>query len=133
MRFVFNGLIQGFGVQIQAAFYGRFTAELEAFDASNASLGSVTLTALSLPFTVEVPTFIGVLSSAVDIQSVVVKAPVAVSSPQDFLINGPCIQTGGAVVPEPALYGARGRGVVGVGLPGAEVGQTHGHVVICAC
>jgi hypothetical protein len=115
MTFLFNSLIQGFGLQIQANFFGPFTAELEAFDASNLSLGSVTLAGNSTADGDDSAIFIGVLSSAIDIQSVVVKVPVAFSNPQDFAINGPRIQTEGTVVPEPASMALAGAALLGLG------------------
>jgi hypothetical protein len=114
MTFFFNSLIRGFGLQIQANYGGSFTAELEACDASNVSLGSVTLAGNSTNAGDDGAIFIGVLSSAIDIRAVLVKAPIASMSPDDFAINGPRIQTGADAVPEPASIALAGAALLGL-------------------
>ena len=43
MEFAFNQAISGFGSQVQANFYGAFTAVISAYDAGNVMLGSFTV------------------------------------------------------------------------------------------
>jgi hypothetical protein len=99
---VFNSPVQGVGAQIQAFSTGAFTASIEAFNSSNASLGSFTLAGDSNAKADNSAIFIGILSNAVDISKVVFGVPVATANAQDFLINGPRIQV--APVPEPKTY-----------------------------
>jgi hypothetical protein len=81
----------------------------------NVSLGSVTLVGNTVSNPDDSAIFIGILSSAADIQSILVKVPVTTNLPQDFLINGPRIQTGGAVVPEPASMALAGAALLALG------------------
>src|SRR6267143_2285221 len=109
----FNSPVQGVGAQIQAFSYGSFTATIEAFNSSNASLGSFTLAGNSTAARDNSAIFIGILSNAVDISRVVFGVPVATDLAQDFLINGPRIQV--TPVPEPEAYAML---MAGLGLLG---------------
>jgi len=109
----FNSPVQGVGAQIQAFSYGSFTATIEAFNSSNASLGSFTLAGNSTTAADNSAIFIGILSNALDISKVVFGVPVAMANAQDFLINGPRIQV--PAVPEPEAYAML---MAGLGLLG---------------
>ncbi len=110
---VFNSPVQGVGTQIQAFSTGAFTASIEAFNSSNASLGSFTLAGDSNAKADNSAIFIGILSNALDISKVVFGVPTANAFPQDFLINGPRIQV--PAVPEPETYAML---MAGLGLLG---------------
>ncbi len=109
----FNSPVQGVGAQIQAFSSGSFTASIEAFNSSNASLGSFTLDGNSNAKADNSAIFIGILSNAVDISKVVFGVPVATGNLQDFLINGPRVQV--TPVPEPEAYAML---MAGLGLLG---------------
>ena len=102
VSFVFNSPVQGVGAQIQALAYGSFTASIEAFNSSNASLGSFMLAGNSTAAANDSAIFIGILSNALDISRVVFGVPDATAFVQDFAINGPRIQV--TPVPEPETY-----------------------------
>jgi hypothetical protein len=109
----FNSPVQGVGAQIQALSYGSFTATIEAFNSSNASLGSFMLAGNSTADANNSAIFIGILSNALDISRVVFGVPVATNFVQDFAINGPRIQV--PAVPEPETYAML---MAGLGLLG---------------
>lgn len=114
MNFTFNSGIAGFGVQIQANFFGPFTARIEAFDANDLSLGAFTLPGQSVADVGDDSAiFIGILSRTQNIRRINLSVPTAHQSPEDFAINSPRIQ---ASVPEPATLL-----LVGIGLAGGAV------------
>ena len=67
INFTFNSGIAGFGVQIQANFFGPFTARIEAFDAADLSLGAFTLGGQSVAdIGDDSAIFIGILSQTAE-------------------------------------------------------------------
>jgi PEP-CTERM motif-containing protein len=111
----FDSPVRGVGAQIQGSTIGLFTASIEAFDSLNNSLGSFTLAGNSTGDGDDSAIFIGILSTAVDIDKVVFGVPISIGDPQTFAINGPRIQTNG-VVPEPSSLLLLGSGLAGLGL-----------------
>lgn len=67
----FASPVSGFGTQVQAAFYGGFTADIYAFDSSNVLLGSfLGVAGTSTSNGDGSALFLGVLSSALDISRI---------------------------------------------------------------
>ncbi|HEX4665381.1 MAG TPA: hypothetical protein VH207_02180 [Chthoniobacterales bacterium] len=99
MTLAFNSTISGIGFQIQADFFGAFTATLEAFDSSNMSLGSFMFNGNSTSDGDDSAIFIGVLSDMSDIASLSIDVS-DINGQSDFAINGPLIQCGAGSVPE---------------------------------
>jgi hypothetical protein len=103
------------GAQIQADFFGAFTAKLEAFDSSGNSLGFVTENGNSNSNGDNSAIFIGVLSTGAPISKFQFSLTSAASSPNDFAINQFSFVP--ELVPEPptlALFGT----VIGLGFGG---------------
>lgn len=94
------------GANIQTNYFGAFEAVITAYGQSNNVLGSYTLNGNSTSAGDGSAIFIGLVSDAIDIYSVVFSAPVASSSPQEFSINN--VLLGGAgtgsEIPEPSTY-----------------------------
>jgi hypothetical protein len=98
-----NGAQAG-GAQIQADFFGAFTAKLEAFDANGVSLGFVTENGNSTAAGDGSAIFIGVRSTGAPIEKFVFSLTAASNAPNDFAIN----QFSFVPAPEPttlALFG----------------------------
>ncbi len=89
----------GVGAQIEADFFGPFTARLEAFNASGASLGFVTESGVSNSNNDNSAIFLGVLSTGNDIAKVVFSLTAAASSPTDFALNDVSLAPAPAPVP----------------------------------
>lgn len=115
MTFDFSNSIQGFGAQIQADFFGPFTAEISAYDALNNLLGTFQVLGNSTSAGDDSAIFIGVLSSSADIARIVLGVPIANFGPQDFAINGPRVQADGiTAIPEPGTMMLLGSGIAAV-------------------
>lgn len=113
INFSFNSGIAGFGVQIQADFFGPFVARIEAFDAADVSLGAFTLPGHSNDIGDDSAIYIGILNNQENIRRISLSVPEANYAPEDFAINSPDIL---ASVPEPATLL-----LFGVGLAGGAV------------
>jgi hypothetical protein len=91
LQWVFSLGIAGFGCQIQANFYGAFTALIQAYDVANALLGSFTVNGVSNNNQDNSCVFLGILSTANDIRKIRMDVTVAAPNPHDFGINNPNI------------------------------------------
>jgi len=112
MDFVFNNPITGFGAQIQADFFGAFTASISAFDASNTLLGTFSVNGNSTSSSDDSAIFIGILSTGQDISRIRLSVPTATANPEDFAINAPRIQAT-STAPEPVTLLLFGLGLAG--------------------
>ncbi|QEI40724.1 hypothetical protein BMF77_01296 [Dolichospermum sp. UHCC 0315A] len=83
----FANPVFGAGAQIQAIYYGSFTANLTAYDVSNNSLGTFNLPGLSNENADNSAIFIGVKDSTASIAKLTFSVPVA-ATPENFAING---------------------------------------------
>jgi len=97
------------GLDIDANFFGAFTANMEAFNGLGQSLGSVSVNGLSGPdgYT----PFIGVHSEAGDIHSVVLNITRTDGNPADFAVDYVSYRCC-SPVPEPATMSALGLGAL---------------------
>ena len=95
----FDAPIVGAGTQIQADFFGPFTAQIEAFS-DDTSLGSFTEDGNSSPAGDNSAIFIGVKDPDGTITSIVFSLTAAAGDPNDFAINKLSLDTG-AVVSKP--------------------------------
>jgi hypothetical protein len=123
MNFAFNQAIDGFGAQIMATYIGDFTARIEAFDASDTSLGFFNVNGVSTGDENDSAIFIGVLGSGIRRVTLGVTptppaAPGITDVPDgvaDFAINSPRIHAVNValspVVPEPASMLLLGAGM----------------------
>lgn len=106
--------IFGGGAQIQADFFGAYTAKIEAFDAGNNSLGSFTASGDSNSNGDNSAIFIGILGSA-PIARLEFSLTSASFDIADFAINRFDFVTTGTV-PEPGSLAVFGAGLVGTAL-----------------
>lgn len=83
----FASAVKGGGAQIQADFYGAFTAEVRAFDSTDNLLGSYIRNGVSTGDNDNSAIFIGLLSDLFDIKTLVFVLTAASSSPNDFAID----------------------------------------------
>ena len=110
ISFNFGSSIRGAGLQIQSAFDGNFTVQLEAFDAGNSSLGAFTEDGVSNGNADNSAIFIGFLSDTANVSKFVVSLTAAPSfTTGDFAISNVALVT---AVPEPTTYAV----VAGAGL-----------------
>jgi hypothetical protein len=110
-------LLSAIGTQIQADFFGAFTAKIEAFDSSHTSLGSFTEDGNSQPTNDNSAIFLGVRSSSADIASIVYSLTAATNDVRDFAINQ--LDFSSQAVPEPSTLvslGVMGLCAAGFGL-----------------
>jgi PEP-CTERM motif len=108
-----SNLIAGGGVQIMPNGYGTFTAQIEAFDSTGASLGTFTEVGNANTNADNSAIFIGVLSTSKDIREIsfdVISGPVV----HDFAINTVSFTTNVAGIPEPSSLTLLGIGAVGL-------------------
>jgi hypothetical protein len=113
LSLVFSTPVFGAGAQIEANYFGAFTARIEAFNASGTSLGYFDVDGTSAPAGDNSAIFVGVLDSTADIKKLVFNVTkTANSAITDFAINKLSLQTTAAPVPTPALL----PGLVGLGL-----------------
>ncbi len=95
----FDSPIVGAGAQIQADFFGPFTAQIEAFS-DDTSLGSFTEDGVSSPTGNNSAIFIGVKDlDGANVTSIVFSLTAAAGDPMDFAINKLSLDSG-AVVPK---------------------------------
>ncbi len=93
----FDSPIVGAGAQIQANFFGAFTAQIEAFN-GNTSLGSFTEDGVSTPSGDNSAIFIGLKDlDGANVTSIVFSLTAAVADPMDFAINKLSLDTGAPV------------------------------------
>lgn len=89
--------IVGAGAQIQADFFGDFTAKIEAFS-SGTSLGSFTENGISSPDGDNSAIFIGLKDlDGPNVTSIVLSLTAAAGDPMDFAINKLALDSGAAV------------------------------------
>jgi hypothetical protein len=93
-------LLSAIGSQIQADFFGAFTAKIEAFDSAHNSLGSFTEDGVSNANGDNSAIFLGVRSTSADIASIVYSLTAAVNDTRDFAINQ--LDFTSQAVPEPS-------------------------------
>ena len=112
MTFTFSNAIMAFGAQIAADDFGAFTARIEAFDASNASLGFFLTNGLASSAANDSAPFVGLLSDRRDIRKITLSLTTSgggAGDPTDFAISSPVIQA----VPEPVTLVLVGSGLAG--------------------
>jgi PEP-CTERM motif len=112
----FATAVGGIGAQIQADYYGSFTAQITAYDASNNVLGVFTENGTANGNADGSAIFIGVISSTANISSIQFALTNDVGGGNgDFAINqvsigGPSVST----VPEPSTFAVAGLGGLGL-------------------
>lgn len=112
LSLVFSSPVRGVGAQISSDVYGSFTGTIEAFNASNVSLGSFSLLGNSAPRNDGSAIFLGLLSNNAEISRV--NFNVLINRPNSsFAINRLLLTTSPtAAVPTPALL----PGLIGMGI-----------------
>jgi hypothetical protein len=112
----FSQLIDGLGFQVQADFFGAYTAMLSVFDASNTLLGSFSNSSNNTGAQDNTAAFLGIKDlTGANIKSAQISLTVAASSPQDFAINRMDLAPGAAAVPEPTSILLLATAVIGLG------------------
>src|SRR5262249_56044605 len=79
--------LSAIGAQIQADYFGAFTAQLTAFDSNGVNLGSFTENGNSTSSADNSAIFIGLMSTSGDISKVVFAVTAATNNPGDFALN----------------------------------------------
>ncbi len=110
----FSSPVVGAGAQIMRNAFGDFTATIEAFDTSDASLGSFVLAGTSNGNADNSAIFLGVLDTTASISRIRYSVPTANLSPVGFSINQLDIVTAATVVPEPSSLLLLGSGLAGL-------------------
>lgn len=83
-----DDLFQGAGLQVQADFYGPFTAELTAYGLGGSQLGTVTGSGVSSSATGNGRSvFLGFLSDAQDVDKIILRITSAVRFPERFALD----------------------------------------------
>jgi hypothetical protein len=116
LTFSLNG-VTAIGSQIQANFFGPFTAQISAYDSSHTLLGTFSEAGNSTPNGDNSAIFIGVRSSSANIFTLVLAVPVASFNPEDMAINR--VDFSSQPVPEPSTLvslGVMGLCAAGFGL-----------------
>lgn len=113
LSLVFSSPVRGVGAQIQSEYYGSFVGTIEAFNASNVSLGSFSLPGNSTNAGNGSAIFLGLLSSSNEISRVNFNTYRQNAPTQGFGINQLLLATSPtAAVPTPALL----PGLIGMGV-----------------
>ena len=109
----FSQPVFGAGAQIQADFFGNFTAEITVYDTLGNVLGTFTENGTSNANEDGSAIFIGALDTTADIGKIRFDLTAAFAFPNDFAI-GP-LALNDRVVPEPATLGLMGLALAGLG------------------
>lgn len=114
MTFTLASPIAGAGLNVQASYFGPYTAKIEAF-AGGSSLGSFTVNGNSSSASDGSAAFLGFRSSSANVTSFTVSLTAAVDGTTDlFAVNAASFVT---AVPEPSTYAAfAALGLVGFGI-----------------
>lgn len=112
-----DGLIGGAGLNIQANYFGSYTARISAFDSIGGLLGSVTGSGFSSSNGDGSALFLGFASTSVNVDKFSIELTAASNGvPGDFAINGVMLADSMvSAVPEPSTYGLIGAALA-VGL-----------------
>lgn len=101
MALTFAQSVMAVGANISADYFGAFTAHIEAFDGIGTDLGGFDLAGNNQPTEDGSAVFLGVMSTAGDIQKVVFTVPVTTGTNNDFSINSVSLNCGCAPFPSP--------------------------------
>ena len=102
------------GAQIDADFYGAFTAQIDAYNGASL-LGSFTEGGLATSLEDGSAIYLGVMDSTADINKIVFSLTTAAGDPADFAINNLSI-TPAAATPEPGTLMLLGGGLALLGV-----------------
>jgi hypothetical protein len=112
MTIDFSTALFGAGAQIQRAYFGGFIGFIEAFDATNTSLGSFTLAGVSSYAADNSAIFLGVMDTTADIARIVFDVSSPDGLPTAFAINQLDLKT--TAVPLPGTLVLLGSGLAGL-------------------
>lgn len=112
LTFAFSSPVAGFGTQIAADTFGPYTARIEAFDASHASLGFFSAGGTATLVSDDSALFLGIVSSSANIRSVSIGLTATPGDPGDFAISRAVIQSD--PIPEPTTLLLLGTGLTTV-------------------